>query len=363
MRNLLLTVYCLFGCFAFVQGAAPLTVKVDKRVELLSIACRLADYEEYSNPKNQLYVADISAHFEPYKNHPLIECLRQLKKENGIGYDAIAFMAVSIGQPPAFDPIIPFSEKPIPDSRWSAESATKCVALLQQFYDDAHCAEFFDTQKQRYEFYERQIAKIYLHNVDLAWMERWFGTCENARYNIIVAPGNGTHCYGPKYTDTRGVTDYYAITGLFTDKELDSAAFSIDTPYLIPLIVHEFSHSFVNTVVDRNLHRLGKYADQIVRRSPETDTYNHGETLLYESLVRWFTKTSKPITQAKKPSNANRIGIPRRDFPGYSNWSTTSTSTNSTGTSTRLSNRSQKNSRNSTNGWQKTCNGKSARPL
>ena len=50
MRNLLLTVYCLFGCFAFVQGAAPLTVKVDKRVELLSIACRLADYEEYSNP-------------------------------------------------------------------------------------------------------------------------------------------------------------------------------------------------------------------------------------------------------------------------------------------------------------------------
>ena len=151
MRNLLLTVYCLFGCFAFVQGAAPLTVKVDKRVELLSIACRLADYEEYSNPKNQLYVADISAHFEPYKNHPLIEYLRQLKKENGIGYDAIAFMAVSIGQPPAFDPIIPFSEKPIPDSRWSAESATKCVALLQQFYDDAHCAEFFDTQKQRYE--------------------------------------------------------------------------------------------------------------------------------------------------------------------------------------------------------------------
>ena len=120
MRNLLLTVYCLFGCFAFVQGAAPLTVKVDKRVELLSIACRLADYEEYSNPKNQLYVADISAHFEPYKNHPLIECLRQLKKENGIGYDAIAFMAVSIGQPPAFDPIIPFSEKPIPDSRLSA---------------------------------------------------------------------------------------------------------------------------------------------------------------------------------------------------------------------------------------------------
>ena len=286
MRNLLLTVYCLFGCFAFVQGAAPLTVKVDKRVELLSIACRLADYEEYSNPKNQLYVADISAHFEPYKNHPLIEYLRQLKKENGIGYDAIAFMAVSIGQPPAFDPIIPFSEKPIPDSRWSAESATKCVALLQQFYDDAHCAEFFDTQKQRYEFYERQIAKIYLHNVDLAWMERWFGTYENARYNIIVAPGNGTHCYGPNYTDTRGVTDYYAITGLFTDKELDSAAFSIDTPYLIPLIVHEFSHSFVNTVVDRNLHRLGKYADQIVRRSPETDTYNHGETLLYESLVR-----------------------------------------------------------------------------
>lgn len=239
MRNLLLTVYCLFGCFAFVQGAAPLTVKVDKRVELLSIACRLADYEEYSNPKNQLYVADISAHFEPYKNHPLIEYLRQLKKENGIGYDAIAFMAVSIGQPPAFDPIIPFSEKPIPIPGCPPKARPNGVALLQQFYDDAHCAEFFDTQKQRYEFYERQIAKIYLHNVDLAWMERWFGTCENARYNIIVAPGNGTHCYGPKYTDTRGVTDYYAITGLFTDKELDSAAFSIDTPYLIPLIVHD----------------------------------------------------------------------------------------------------------------------------
>ena len=84
-----------------------MTAKVDKRVELLGIVARLAEYPEYCRNDNAPYIADIHAHFDRYKTHPLIELMRRLKKENSIGYDAVVRMALHLGQPPGLKPIVP----------------------------------------------------------------------------------------------------------------------------------------------------------------------------------------------------------------------------------------------------------------
>ena len=82
---LLLFLSILLSGLRAVYADTPLTAKVDKRVELLGIVARLAEYPEYCRNDNASYIADIRAHFDQYKTHPLIELMRRLKKENSIG--------------------------------------------------------------------------------------------------------------------------------------------------------------------------------------------------------------------------------------------------------------------------------------
>src|SRR5580698_619319 len=106
---------------------------VDDRVELLSVAARLAEYDEYSNDANKQYVHDIHAWFDRYKDHPLIKYMRMVRDTNEIGYDAVAGMAIHVGHSPDFKPLVVFSQD-VPEHRWGAAAATKCASLMSQFY-------------------------------------------------------------------------------------------------------------------------------------------------------------------------------------------------------------------------------------
>jgi len=117
---------------------------VGKRVELLSIAARLAGYEEYNMAFNKTYVADIHQYFDKFKEHPLIKFMRRIRTTNSIGYSNVMFMAVYLNQPPALTPIVHFN-KDVPNLNWGADTANKFVVLLQQFYNDADFEGFFKT--------------------------------------------------------------------------------------------------------------------------------------------------------------------------------------------------------------------------
>ena len=166
-----------------------MTAKVDKRVELLGIVARLAEYPEYCRNDNAPYIADIHAHFDRYKTHPLIELMRRLKKENSIGYDAVVRMALHLGQPPGLKPIVPFTNR-IPEERWSKENAEKFIDLLRQFYAETRCGDFFDSQHTRYEHAEKAYNKQ-LRHIDLKWFPAYYGINSEDTFHLIVGPVNG----------------------------------------------------------------------------------------------------------------------------------------------------------------------------
>ena len=267
------------------SGGAGVTYSVDLRLELLSIVSRLAGYEEYSNDTNKSYVEAIHRHFDPYRDHPMIRYAREIKKSNGIGYDAIAILAVSIGQPPALKPIVPFAVQPLADSRWNEERAEKYVRLLQDFYRDARCAEFFAGQRGRYEFSVRELSKVW-NGFHPEWFAGYFGHAPAGPFHVVYGLANGSHCYGPKFGQPGEGTDYYAIMCLWTDKTLDSLKYGIDTPFLTPILVHEFCHSFANPLVDAHARELEKPGRRILAATGETPAYMNWKTAMYESLVR-----------------------------------------------------------------------------
>ena len=142
-RFLIVGVICLAGfvnrAFAKTPALAP---HVDERVELLSVIFRLAGNGEYNMNKLPAYSADIDHVFAPFKGHPAVQMAHALaEKGDGVGFDAVMSMAVSLSPPPELKPLVAFTAT-VPDERWGI-GAQKFLPLLRDFYRYSKFAEFY----------------------------------------------------------------------------------------------------------------------------------------------------------------------------------------------------------------------------
>ena len=267
---------------SFATGA--LKAKVDERVELLSIVARLAGYPEYSSEVYSSYIADIHAHFDRFGDHPLIDFMRGMRQRNYVGYDAVAAMAVHIGDAPRFNPRVVFTDD-IPESRWRKRNAGAFLRLLRRFYRDARCEEFFREQRQRYEMAER-IFDDALEDIDTDWFAAYFGREAADRFHIVIGLGNGGSCYGPRVVFPDGVSDVYALMGVW---KVDAAGEPVFPAVVKNILIHEFGHSFSNPEVDAFLTELESAGRKIfdhVGDIMKQQAYNNGGTVMRESMVR-----------------------------------------------------------------------------
>ena len=62
-----------------------ISAKVDERIELLSVVCRLAEFKEYVNNNIPSYAKDVDTYFAEYKSHELITLAKKLNKERSGG--------------------------------------------------------------------------------------------------------------------------------------------------------------------------------------------------------------------------------------------------------------------------------------
>jgi Domain of unknown function (DUF4932) len=257
--------------------------EVDNRVELLSIVFRLAESREYNSEIFGLYTEKIKKHFEPYKNHELIGFVKELREINSIGFDAVMFMAVYLDK--NLNPRIVFSDN-IPDKRWGKENADKFVKLLNEFYTDANCKEFFDENKSLYSEAESRFLPVY-EQIDLNWFSSFFGNAPNEKLKILTGLGNGRQSYGPHVQLANNEREVYSIMGAWQTDSIGMVIFP-EKEYF-PTLIHEFSHSFVNHLVDDNISALeesGKKLFAVVQEKMRNQNYGHWTTMMYETLVR-----------------------------------------------------------------------------
>src|SRR5690606_17139487 len=90
MRITLLPV-CLAATWSPVTGTAQeeaaaarmVTVRVDPRVELMSLIFRLAGNPEYSQAKVPAYAAAADEHFAAHHEHAVVKLARELRRRHG----------------------------------------------------------------------------------------------------------------------------------------------------------------------------------------------------------------------------------------------------------------------------------------
>ena len=258
--------------------------KVDRRVELLSIVFRLAGSYEYNFEYYKSYVKDIHDHFDKFKEHPLIKFAKELHDKNNVCFGDPMYMAVYLEQPPSLKPIIPFTADS-PNKKWGVNNANKFVSLLQQFYTDANCDDFFNKHEKVYKTAEYQFKKVY-DALDLNWYKEYYGKMPDGKFNILIGLSNGPCNYGPRIIFPDNKKDIYAIMGTKVDS-LGKPEY--DVKGHIPTLIHEFNHSFCNPLIDKNKNQIEKFG-KIIFKQVETEmsaqAYGSWDIMMYEALVR-----------------------------------------------------------------------------
>jgi hypothetical protein len=259
--------------------------KVDKRVELLSIVFRLAGNSEYNDDFFKDYVNDIHKHFDKYKDHPIISLAKELHDKNRVSYDAVMAMSVYLEQPPALNPIFSFSST-IPEKRWGMSNANKFVQLLQKFYVDAKCEDFFDQHEELFKLAQERFKTVY-DSLDIGWYKEYYGDNPDKRFNVILGMGNGGCNYGEKVIYPDGSEDDFAIMGSWMFDNLGKPIYSLND--FLPLLVHEFNHSFVDHLIDKNekeLENNGRKLFEPIKDILKRQDYTNWKVMMKEALVR-----------------------------------------------------------------------------
>jgi hypothetical protein len=286
MKQITLLLFILISTNIFSQGNQILEKpKVDERIELLSIVFRLADSKEYSSKKFKLYTDKIDNHFEKYKNHELIEFIKKIREENGTSYDAVMKMAIHLGKAPKFKPLVEFTNE-VPEERWGKENSLKFIKLLQKFYKDSDCKRFFKENIKLYQTISEKFIPIY-NNLDLKWYLNFYGKEPNEKFIIVNGLGNGGGNYGPDIVFKNGMREVYAIMGTWSVDSLGMAKFDVKDYF--PTLLHEFNHSFVNNLTEKNLkgfQQSGEKIFSVVEKDMNKQAYGDWKTMISESIVR-----------------------------------------------------------------------------
>jgi len=286
----------VLALFAFItdapaqRGEDPLAidVRVDPRVELMSVIFRLAGNPEYNHHASASpYADEVAEHFGEFKDHPVVLAARNLRATRGVSYDAVISMAIHIDDAVSLAERAPFDATPTSlEGRWRADEARDFLQKARQFVKDSDFAQFTADHKQLYDEAASRMNNVVADNVRLEWFEWFFGSRPGAKFFLVPGLLTGGHCYGGTVKLTDGTEQIYSVIGAWTWDGTGTPAFD---KTVVPTIVHEFAHSYVNPIVYAHADELQKAGEQIFSHTEKRMTaqaYGNWTTVMHESLVR-----------------------------------------------------------------------------
>ena len=259
---------------AVVQPTGSTDVRVDKRVELISILHRYGGGNEYRLAPASAYVTAVDKTFAPFKDHPAVRATAQLRAKHGITFDAPIIFAVHLDDKLE---LVNAAELPLLDARWKGVDVEAYAKLVREFAADTKLDAFVDAHRELYVQKAKQLRDLVDAENPVGFFDALFGQRTKTRY--IVVPGllNGTRNFGVRATLPDGSEEFYQVLG-------DHGG----APDLA-LLVHEMAHSYVNPIFERHHVQLAAAGESLFRHVAEAmraQQYVNWQTLLNESAVR-----------------------------------------------------------------------------
>jgi len=289
----MLTFGILILCYTKLQADSTVTChetkggvyfSVDSRMEALAVVQYLSGCKRIAKDPKE-YVAAIDDWFFEYRDHPIIQLWPKLEKR-GFNYDTPVMYFLQYDD-------IPFTQKvnalqkyasDISNDQFKATLGSKVqeremLALLNDFIVKTRFKDFMTSQER---FYKAQIQSAVeaLNNANITdAIDSWYGSRLNS-YNYVISPLLGMSCYGPCLQNSAGTLDLYCV-----------AAAKTDSQSLLIMLLHEFSHSYVNPLVDEHYNTLKqtKSLRKPIAEKMKAQGYNNWWVTLAEHYVRSAT--------------------------------------------------------------------------
>jgi hypothetical protein len=285
------------------EPAPPIEVRVDPRIELLTVVARLAEFGEFAMPNSHSpYSEAVEAHFGAHRDHAAVVGLKELRRKHSVSYDAIPCLAVHLGDLPELVERIPFDLPPERlDARWGGARARTWLSELRDFAADTGAAEFFAGQAELYRATEARLQERLSQSRAIPWFDAFYGERRGARYSAIpgLLCGGGNFGAGVRFPDGRP-EEITPVFGCWTWDERGVPVF--DESYL-PLFVHELCHTYTNPVVDAAEDQLAAPLARIYatcEAAMKRQAYGNWKIMGYESLVRASVVRCRLATEGRE---------------------------------------------------------------
>ncbi len=284
--------FCLMLACMWISCSGPDTasgpeIRVDPRIELMSIIFRLAGNPEYNRGEVQPYVEAVEARFGPFREHAVVEMAQELRKTRGVSFDAVMSLAIHFKDPYSLEEEIPFEPRPAAlERRWLVKEARTFLEKARDFVRVTDFASFVAEHEDLYRVTAERMQAVMDENEVESWFNGFFGRLPDARFSIVLGLLNGGGSYGPKVIYPDGREDLYTILGVWMT---DDHGLPLFNERVLGTVVHEFCHSFSNPVVDRHAEELedaGLAIFPLVEQEMRSMAYSNWKTMMYESLVR-----------------------------------------------------------------------------
>ena len=218
-------------------GICQIHSKTDERFELTSIMFALAGAQEYCQCEIPSYWRGIEGLAIEYDSLAPINFIRELRKSNAIGYNAVSSTADileikngKISLKSQYD-ISKISEI---DSRWTEDLFADYIKMLNIFYAESKFNLFFESHRGLYAVAEQRMDEQ-LKKVNMTWFESFYGkSLDTSSLTVYVSLTNGP-------------SNYAVPSGILIGAGSDSEG----NPYFgegISLLIHEFGHHYTNPI-------------------------------------------------------------------------------------------------------------------
>jgi len=317
----LLFFFCICSTLVFSQ----LKSHVDERFELTSIVFRLAGADEYNNNQVKSYISDIDDYFAPFKEHPLIRYVKEIREKDEVAYDAVSGITFQLVIRGNHIDLSPQSDKAAflqSEPRWKNESMDKFIKLLNHFYKETKFKVFFSRHQDLYSTAENRFDGL-LQTIHEEWFQSFYGE-PLGNPAIYLSLCNGSSNYSMNAYSKDNSSNYGIVIGCSrVDKDGIPnfiLAYSEDNkPYYdnkkIRVIIHEFSHHFSNPLVTKYEQEMNVAAEKMfpyVREQLAKYAYNDAKSILFEGLNELFVNTY--FWEYKNPDSYNIYDDENRGF-------------------------------------------------
>ncbi|MCP4553754.1 MAG: DUF4932 domain-containing protein [Bacteroidetes bacterium] len=288
--SLLFILFCLFSCrnIRQAQTGKKINLEISKEIELLTVIQLMSNYPLLSKTETDLKTKT-ETFFKPYQQDPVILHFLSMASKTIEGKTKFSYF--SFDKP--IDIIMHYSlskEKiitnPTQDNAsysiytQKKDSLQMFLELYQDFYKKSSFESYFASNAVIYQalidLVETAINEEYL----IETIESFYGETRQS-YNVILSPLQNAGGYSIKMDDT-----LYAVVGAGLVKD-SMPHFDIEC-LKKELILHEFSHSFCNPIVDNHINELNfmENSEEGFRFKMASLGYHNNKSILYEYFVR-----------------------------------------------------------------------------